>query len=112
MRIYAGSWLRGALVSAHCCVAFSHMSLVWRFVCFVSCSVIFISRHTNSLDDAQVIICQPWWPAHCLMPLVVLRVFGVLGFCCVFCLFALVFCLFSVILSARDDAIGPCKVNL
>ena len=49
-----GSWLGGALVSAQLC-CFSHRSLYGDDV-FGSCSVAFVSRHTNPFADAQVII--------------------------------------------------------
>ena len=68
--------------------------------CSVSCSVAFISCHTNSFDDAQVIISQPAGSTF-IMPLVVPCVFGVFGFFFVCFLFVcFVFCLSSVFLSA------------
>jgi hypothetical protein len=51
-------------------------------ICVVSCSVVFFSRHTNSLD-AQVIISQPCWPGQLSSPLLVLCVFVGFGCLCV-----------------------------
>ena len=98
---------------------FPHTAVLLSLTClsygdlFVLFLVLLFSFQYNSLDDAQVIISQPYWPGQlssCRLWFFVCLV--CLVFACVFCLFALVFCLFSVILSARDDAIGPCKVNL
>ena len=116
MRIYArvacsvwsrGSWLGGALVSAQCCVAFSHMSLVWRFSFFSPYQSIFFLLLTSpvwrlvnvmflvlllyfspyqSFGWCKAIIPQLWWWAF----------FTLLLFLVLFC-FAL-FVLFGLLL--------------
>ena len=95
------------LVSAQCCVAFSHMSLVWRFVLFLVLLFSFLAIPIHLMHKSlspnragRVNFHRRFWFFVCLL------VLGV----CVFWFFTLVFCLvFSVFLSARDDDTGPCK---
>ena len=92
----------GALVSAQCCVAFSHMSLVWRFVLFLVLLFSFLAIPIHLMMHKSLSTNRAG-RVNFIVPLVVL-VFLV-GFCVWF--FALVF-VFSVSRSARDDDLVPC----
>ena len=84
------SWLGGALVSAQCCVAFSHMSLVWRFSFFVLVLLLLFLAIPIHLMMHKSLSLQLCWPGqHFTMPLVALCVLVVFGFW--FCLLLFLF---------------------
>ena len=109
MRFYARGLLcviLELLVSAQCCVAFSHMSLVWRFVLFLVLLFSFLAIPIHLMMHKSLSPNQAGWSTF-IVSLFVLCVFCWFGFVCVFCFLALVFV--SVFLSAYDDDIGLCK---
>ena len=106
MRIYARVLcvISGALVSAPVLLCLTCLS--YGDFRFVSCSVAFVSRHTNPFDNAQVIISST-----VLTGLTFHHAAG--GFLCVGCVWFLFFCLllflfcFLFFIRHRDGPIGP-----
>ena len=88
------------------CCFFSHVSRMAIFVS-VSCSVAFVSRHTNPFDDAQVIISSTVLAGSTFH-----HAAGgslcVSWLCLVFVFVCFCFCLFSVSFGIVDGPIGPC----
>ena len=86
----APGW-EGALVSAQCCVAFSHMSLVWRFVLFLVLLFSFLAIPIHLMMHKSLSPNHAAWSTF-IVSLFVLCVFCWFGFVVLFFGFSFCFC--------------------